>query len=63
MADGAGFPGPSEFICVDSEHQYLHISNHLDNQNLMYYAVFKCGALPCPPYVEGKLATCVVCSK
>ncbi|XP_070174211.1 golgin subfamily A member 6-like protein 10 isoform X2 [Littorina saxatilis] len=63
MAGYHGYPGSSEFICVDSSHGYINTSQNDDNQNLIYYTHAKCGALPCPPYVDEKLVTCVVCSK
>ncbi|PVD29534.1 hypothetical protein C0Q70_08785 [Pomacea canaliculata] len=61
-----GWPGhnaASEFICVDSKMEERIGSERNDNGKLLYYTVTVCGSLPCPPYVNGKKVTCVVCSK
>ncbi|XP_070174281.1 uncharacterized protein [Littorina saxatilis] len=63
MAGYPGYPGSSEFICVDSEIVHVHGSQTNDDENDLYYTHAKCGALPCPPYEDEKIVTCVVCSK
>ena len=56
--------GSRDPICVD---ETMEESSNSDggNQNgaLLYFVIGKCGALKCPPYVDGKVLTCVVCSK
>ena len=63
MAGLESNPGSSEYICVDSSRGYISSTNSNDNENVIYYSVAKCGALPCPPFKDGKLVTCVVCTK
>ena len=52
----------SEFICVDSALESRTSSVRNDDGNLLYFTVAQCGALPCPPYLDDKIVTCVVCS-
>ena len=64
MASFPGYSGSSEFICVDSSHgSYVHTSQSNDHENIIYYTHTRCGALPCPPYANDKVVTCVVCTK
>ena len=64
MAGFPGYSGSSEFICVDSSHgSYVHTSQSNDHENIIYYTHTRCGALPCPPYANDKVVTCVVCTK
>ena len=54
----------AEFLCLDADPQDRPGSQ--DQQKVSAYiehAVTVCGSLPCPPYVNGRVATCVVCSK
>ena len=54
----------TEFICVDSEMEGRAGSQGSNNdQMLLYYTKNHCGSLPCPPYEEGRVVSCVVCSK
>ena len=53
----------SEYICVDSAHGYLPGTGRNDNENVLHYVDWQCGSLPCPPYEQGKIVTCAVCSK
>ena len=62
----AGYPdytSSSEFICVDSAKNDVNTARANTYKNVLYYAHVKCVPLPCPPYVDDKLLTCVVCSK
>ena len=64
MANYHGYTGSSEFICVDSTHDhYSDTTQSADSENIIYYTHVKCGALPCPPYIDEKIVTCVVCTK
>lgn len=60
-----GHKAASEYVCLDGDPEILTGAKHKENLNgkLFYFAVAKCGSLPCPPYVEGRELTCVVCSK
>lgn len=53
----------SSYICVDSSPEFIP-SGHADvNGKLVYVVGYKCGPLPCPPYVNQRKVDCVVCSK
>jgi hypothetical protein len=53
----------SEFVCMDARpHPEPHSSENL-NGKLFYFVEGRCGALPCPPYVNGRELPCVVCTK
>ncbi|XP_025079872.1 short-chain collagen C4-like isoform X1 [Pomacea canaliculata] len=62
MAGYDSHPASSEYICVDKKQDARYGSNADYNGKLFYYTVGSCGSLPCPPYVQGKVVTCVVCS-
>jgi hypothetical protein len=63
MAGYTDHTAPSEYICVDSSTGYYPSNSNNDNQNVLYYTVSNCGALPCPPYSDNVIVTCIVCSK
>ena len=54
----------AEFLCLDA-HPEDRQGSQEQKQDSAYieHAVTVCGSLPCPPYVNGQVATCVVCSK
>ncbi|XP_060588971.1 short-chain collagen C4-like [Ruditapes philippinarum] len=53
----------TEFVCVDS-HVDVVPGGHPDQEGRLFYLVEGiCGSLKCPPYVNGRELTCVVCSK
>ena len=56
--------GRSSYICVDQAYEPAHGSQgqtsgtgHLDHVEV------NCNTMPCPPYVNYKELTCVVCTK
>lgn len=51
----------TEYVCVDNEWEHYGTTNN-DNA-VWYFTKGMCGSLPCPPYINGKLLTCVVCSR
>jgi hypothetical protein len=53
----------SEFVCVDSVMESRPGTGANLNGALFYYTVTQCGSLPCEPYQNNKIVTCVVCSK
>ena len=55
----------SEFVCVDGEAELLKGGGKPadDNGKLFYFVEGRCGSLQCPPYVNGRELTCVVCTK
>jgi hypothetical protein len=54
-----------EYLCVDEDAEYLQEGTRQQDYNgrLFYPVKAKCGSLPCPPYKEAQLISCVVCSK
>ena len=53
----------TEYICLDSASESLDHSAGNDNQNLLHFTSSRCGSLPCPPYKDNGVLSCVVCSK
>lgn len=63
MSGHSGHPSPSEIICVDKIVD-VEVGGHDDrNGHLLYLVDGICGSLKCPPYVNGRELTCVVCTK
>ncbi|XP_035671813.1 uncharacterized protein LOC118412869 [Branchiostoma floridae] len=52
----------TEFVCMDGEPEALPGGEGSENGALFYIVEARCGSLPCPPYVEGRELTCVVCT-
>jgi hypothetical protein len=52
----------SEYVCVDSAMESRPGTNANLDGALFYFTQTKCGSLPCAPYQDNKLVTCVVCS-
>ena len=63
----AGHPthaAASEYICMDETPDVLSKSSTWTGKKLLYPVMVNCnGAIPCPPYVNGREVTCVVCSR
>ena len=54
----------SEYICMDEAPDVHSKSSTVTGKKLLQPVMVKCnGAIPCPPYVNGGDATCVVCSR
>ena len=54
----------SQYTCIDKEAEPAPIIDPSNNNGALFYSVEgRCGALPCPPYVDGRELACVVCSK
>ncbi|KAK7095071.1 hypothetical protein V1264_006532 [Littorina saxatilis] len=53
----------TEYVCLDGSPEDDSSGVRNDNGLLFYYVVTVCGSLPCPPYINDKVVTCVVCSK
>lgn len=58
-----GHAAASEFVCLDENPDVLPGGHADENGKLFYYAEARCGSLTCPPYIDGRELTCVVCSK
>ncbi|XP_078581552.1 uncharacterized protein LOC144864975 [Branchiostoma floridae x Branchiostoma japonicum] len=63
MAGYHGHSSRTEFVCMDGEAEALPGGEGDENGALFYPVEARCGSLPCPPYVEGRELTCVVCTK
>ncbi|XP_067668103.1 uncharacterized protein [Haliotis asinina] len=57
-----GDSGSSDYVCVDSEAEAMAGGKANTNGHLLYMIDAKCGALPCPPYVDGWELTCALCT-
>ncbi|XP_028402161.1 uncharacterized protein LOC114525143 [Dendronephthya gigantea] len=59
-----GHKGRTQFICVDGDPEATHGSHKSTNGALLYFVEGYCNhELPCPPYVQGRELTCVVCTQ
>ncbi|XP_076454957.1 uncharacterized protein LOC143289749 [Babylonia areolata] len=55
--------GRTDFVCVDENREYRQGGGADKNGALFYPVATWCASsLPCPPYVDRKVVTCVVCS-
>ena len=63
MSPHYGHNGRSTAVCVDADAEGRDGSFVNDDGNLWYFIQGCCGSLPCPPYVNGRELTCVVCTK
>ena len=62
----AGYYGrtsASEYVCLDDYPETIPGGHANQDGKLFYMVEGRCGSLLCPPYVEGRELTCVVCSK
>ncbi|XP_070176842.1 uncharacterized protein [Littorina saxatilis] len=53
----------TEYVCLDGNPEDDSSGARDDNGLGFFYVVTVCGSLPCPPYINDKVVTCVVCSK
>ena len=63
MAGAYSHVASTEYICVDSDLQEATHSSADELAKVTYFTLTRCGTLPCPPYAENKVVTCVVCAK
>ena len=64
MSEHNSHVGNKDAICVDASPEVVPDSSSGDqNGALLYFVKVQCGALKCPPYVDDKILTCVVCSQ
>jgi hypothetical protein len=52
----------SEYVCLDESPESIEGGNADQNGILMYSVEGRCGSLKCPPYIDGRELSCVVCS-
>ncbi|KAJ8319153.1 hypothetical protein KUTeg_004244 [Tegillarca granosa] len=55
--------GATEYICVDANPDKVHGGGSDQNGRILYPVEARCGSLKCPPYVNNRELTCVVCSR
>ncbi|XP_045161830.1 short-chain collagen C4-like [Mercenaria mercenaria] len=53
----------SKYICMDGKPETKLGGQQNQNGYLFYFVQARCGSLNCPPYVNGRELTCVVCSR
>ncbi|KAK7112251.1 short-chain collagen C4-like [Littorina saxatilis] len=53
----------TEYLCLDGSPEVEVGGEPNKNGFLLYLVLTKCGSLPCPPYKDNLVTTCVVCSK
>jgi len=53
----------SSYVCLDEQSESEPGDFRDDNGKLLYLTEAICGSLRCPPYVNNRELTCVVCSK
>ncbi|XP_078574627.1 uncharacterized protein LOC144860933 [Branchiostoma floridae x Branchiostoma japonicum] len=63
MASYKDHAGSKEFVCMDKQPQADHSGSENKDGALFYPTEAVCGSLRCPPYVQGRELTCVVCVK
>ena len=56
-------PAATEYVCLDDNPDVIPGGHVSQDGSLFYMVEGKCGPLLCPPYVDGRELTCVVCSK
>lgn len=57
------FNSASDYVCLDDNPQYIEGSRDNRDGKLFYPVHARCGALPCPPYVDNAYLRCSVCSR
>ena len=59
-----GFAAATEYVCLDDNPDVIPGGHADENGSLFYMVEGRCGrSLTCPPYIDGREITCVVCSK
>jgi len=54
----------TEFVCLDAEPEVILGGSANNNGKLFYLSEVRCGSSSlCPPYINGRELTCVVCSR
>ncbi|OWF43127.1 short-chain collagen C4-like [Mizuhopecten yessoensis] len=58
-----GHKAGSQYICLDAAAESLAPFSRNAVGKLLYRVRGKCSSLPCPPYSDGRLLSCIVCTK
>ena len=56
-------PHSTEYICMDLQPEGVPGQDGNQNPSVIHPVESICKGLPCPPYVDGRELTCIVCSK
>ena len=62
LAAGARTFSLTNYVCIDSHPEPLDGGAVSSDESVVYNVQTKCGSLPCPPYVDGRVLACAVCS-
>lgn len=54
---------PKDYYCIDAQPEQLFAGSAVVPGSYLYFVQSRCMPLQCPPYVEGRELTCVVCTK
>lgn len=52
----------TSYACTDSSPEALDGGAVDNNEAVLHNVEAKCGSLPCPPYIDGRVLACAVCS-
>lgn len=63
ISDTEKHPAATNYACLDVRPEVVLGGQGNDNGKLVYVVEGVCGTLKCPPYVNNREITCVVCSK
>ena len=63
MAGYHDHPSNKAYECVDENPESIDGGESDTNGALIYFTRSTCNGLPCPPYVNNRAITCVVCTK
>lgn len=53
----------SSYTCLDISPEVIEGSSISTNPSLFYYTITNCNGLSCPPFENGRILSCVVCTK
>ena len=53
----------SSYTCIDVDPEVIPGEESSTNPSLLYITVTDCDGLPCPPYENQRMLSCVVCTK
>ena len=63
MTEYYNYKGNAVYECVDENPESIPGSSAGTGGALFYFTLSTCSGLPCPPYVNNRVITCVVCTK
>ena len=63
MTGWYNYPAATDYYCVDESPEDITGREANKDGFVLYFVESRCGSLQCPPYVDGREMTCVVCTK